>query len=163
MLYGTSVIALSLRIVVRVYTLRRIYLDDAFLVFGFLCLTASTALLFHFAKLIYLNEAYTMDLTFDISFPEVVALTDTTAILDSFLILVWASIFSVKFSFLALFHMLIRRVSTALTTYYWVIVGACLVFWIFLTSEIFIVCPYFGVESSPCHTNPPLNLYSFHY
>ncbi|MCJ1390693.1 hypothetical protein MMC18_003554 [Xylographa bjoerkii] len=152
-LYGTAAIAVSLRIITRIYTLHRLYLDDVFLVFGFLCLTTATGISLHFAKLVYLTEAYDMGLMVDVSYTSFIALTYLTVLLDSFLILVWTSNFCVKFSFLALFHMLIRRVSAALTIYYWVVVGACIISWMFLCSEIFIVCPYFGVESLECSAN----------
>ena len=39
----------------RIYTRRRLYLDDAFLVFGLASLAAATGLVFKFSRDIYIN------------------------------------------------------------------------------------------------------------
>ena len=66
---------------------------------------------------------------------------------DSFLCLTWTCIFSVKASFLALFSHLIRDVSPRLTMYFRCVIGYTFLTWMFLQTEGFIACPWFGMDS----------------
>ncbi|KAB2571176.1 hypothetical protein DBV05_g10173 [Lasiodiplodia theobromae] len=71
----------------------------------------------------------------------------------------WTAIFCVKFSFLALFKMLIRNVSTRLSRYFWCVVVATALTWAFLVSETFILCSRFGWDSLKC-SGPSTRLYT---
>lgn len=77
-------------------------------------------------------------------------MADVSKVVDAFVCLTWTATFAVKASFLALFRMLIRRISRRITIYYWVVVGCTAVTWAFMMAESFIFCSIFGLESSKC-------------
>jgi hypothetical protein len=108
---------------------------------------------FKFNRLLYTNLALKLDPTVVVSLKDVISLAHSLAFIDSFLALAWTAIFFVKFSFLALFRVLIKHISKKISIYFWVMVGYCILTWMFLVSEAFIVCPYFGAESSKCPLN----------
>lgn len=110
---------------------------------GLLCLGAGTGLVHVFCQTIFVVEAIKMDPTVVIPLDQYNDISQTYAILDAFLCVMWTTTFAVKFSFLALFRLLIRRVSKPVTTYYWIVVAITTVTWIFLVAEPFILCPYF--------------------
>ena len=143
MFYTLAVLCVTGRIIARVYTRRRLFLDDGFLIFGLLCLSAGTGLLHVFCQSIFIVEAVKIDPTVVVPLDQYQNISQVYAILDSFLCTMWTTTFAVKFSFLALFRLLIRRVSQSITTYYWIVVATTTITWIFLTSEPFILCPYF--------------------
>ena len=146
MLFGLAALCVIGRIIARIYTRRRLFLDDCFLIFGLLCLSAGTGLVHAFCRTIFVVEAVKMDPTIVVPLDQLQHLAQTYAILDSFLCVMWTTTFAVKFSFLALFRLLIRRVSKSITTYYWIVVAITIVTWIFLVGEPFILCPYFQPE-----------------
>ena len=84
---------------------------------------------------------------------DVLSLANSLAFIHTFLSLAWTAIFFVKFSFLALFRVLLKHISRKLSIYFWVMVGYFVVTWMFLVTEAFIVCPYYGAESSKCPLN----------
>jgi hypothetical protein len=131
------------------------------LIFGFVSLTAATTLVFKFIRLLYTHEALKLDPTVVVSVKDILSLMDSLAFINSFLVLIWTAIFFVKFSFLALFRLLLKHVSKKITIYFWVVVGYCIVTWLLLVSEAFIVCPYFGEETSKCPLSTILHLNCF--
>lgn len=137
-----------IRIFTRLSSRHRIYLDDVLLLFAFLCLSAATGMVYHFGYKLWYNEAYKLDPTAVISIPEILGLMFSLPYIDAFLALTWTCTFSVKFSFLALFRLLIRRLARSITVYYWLVVGFCFLTWLFLVTEAFILCPYFGLQAS---------------
>lgn len=145
--YGLGVLALTTRTIVRIHTRRRLYIDDVFLLFSFLCLTCATGLIFTFLRNVFVSEASRVDPTAIITLEDLVKLTNSMAIVDAFLALAWTTTFGVKFSFLALFRLLIRRVSGPIAIYYWCVVGFTTITWAFIISESFILCPYFGLDT----------------
>lgn len=70
------------------------------------------------------------------------------ALAVSYFCLTWTTMFAVKFSFLALFWHLIHRVSVWLSRYYCAVVGTCVVSWMFVIVEPFVLCHYFGLAGS---------------
>lgn len=143
MIFGLAVLCVLSRIFARIYTRRRLFLDDCFLIIGLLCLGAGTGLIHVFCQTIFVVEAIKMDPTVVIPLDQYNEIPQTFAILDAFLCVMWTTTFAVKFSFLALFRLLIRRVSNSITTYYWIVVAITTVTWMFLVAEPFILCPYF--------------------
>lgn len=75
-------------------------------------------------------------------------MADVSKVVDAFVCLTWTATFAVKASFLALFRVLIRRISRRITIYYWVVVGCTGVTWAFMMAESFIFCSTFGLKSS---------------
>lgn len=154
-LFAVAVLTVAARVSVRLYTRRRLYLDDCFLIFGLICLSGATGLTLTFVRNMFISEALRLDPTVVVRVDQLLALTNSMAVVDSFLALAWTAIFSVKFCFLALFRLLIRQVSKKLTVYYWCVVGFTVTTWAFLVSEGFILCPYFGAETAKCLPEPP--------
>lgn len=136
-----------MRLALRIFTRRRLYLDDYILFFGLACLTAATYLVYSFSHLIFLSNAVRLDPLVAPTLSETTKLINSLKIIDSFLALIWTTTFAVKLSFLVFFKQLIERVSKKITIYYWVVVGVTILTWMFLVSEAFILCPYFGFKT----------------
>lgn len=79
---------------------------------------------------------------------DLLELTLSTAVVNSFFCLAWATVVCVKFSFLALFRLLIRRISRTIGIYYWLVVVFTVLAGMFLVSEAFIMCSHFGPTAS---------------
>lgn len=88
------------------------------------------------------NVIFTLD--------DILDMADLSKIVDAIVCLTWSATFAVKASFLALFRVLIRRISRRITIYYWVVVGCTAVTWAFMMAESFIFCSTFGLGSSKC-------------
>lgn len=72
--------------------------------------------------------------------------------LQVFLVTVWTATFAVKFSFLTFFKTLIRKeFSPRMNKFFWFTIVFTLATWGFLVSEGFILCPYFGLDSTKCY------------
>lgn len=136
-----------MRLALRIFTRRRLYLDDYILLFGLACLAAATYLVYSFSHLIFLSNAVRLDPLVSPTFSETTKLINSLKIIDSFLALIWTTTFAVKLSFLVFFKQLIERVSKKITIYYWVVVVFTVLTWMFLVSEAFILCPYFGFKT----------------
>ena len=93
-----------------------------------------------------LEGAIPLDPTVIIPIDQLDILVGSVMYQDVFHCLIWTCIFSVKASFLALFRLMVRNVSKELSIYYWVVVVYVLVVWMFMVSEVFILCPYFGLD-----------------
>lgn len=93
-------------------------------------------------------EALQKDNTVVLTPNDMLELTLSTAVVNSFFCLAWATVVCVKFSFLALFRLLIRRISRTIGIYYWVVVVFTVLSGMFLVSEAFIMCSHFGPSAS---------------
>ena len=140
-MFSIACFTLVARILTQISTRRRLYLDDFFIILGFIILSGSTYLVLHFARSNFVTEAVFTGLIQYVPINDLLTLKDSIPVMQTFVFLSWSAIFCVKFSFLALFKVLIRRLSRRLTIYYWVVVGVTVVTWIFLASDIFIYCP----------------------
>jgi hypothetical protein len=134
------------RIISRVVARRRLYTDDAFLLFALACICTGTGLITTFYHAIFIGEAVSLDPTVVITPDQTAALLESFVIIRAFFCITWTVTFSVKASFLALFERLIRRVSKRLTLYYWCAVVMTFLSWAFFMCELFIICPYTGTE-----------------
>lgn len=136
------------RIVTRLYTRRRLFLDDAFLVFGWTCLCAANVLCFQMVRSLYVYVAFRGG-SDDIIVPtdQFRPLLRLWTVGTIYLCLTWTTMFAVKFSFLILFWHLVQHVSRWLVRYYWMVVGTCVVVWMFVICEPFVQCHYFGIHS----------------
>lgn len=151
-MFGISIVAAATRICLRLRSLQRLYLDDFFLIFACICLTAATALLYHGASAIYFVEQLTFEPAEAIAsgaisseeLPQELLLFGRTN--WSYLTLTWGGIFSVKFAFLSFFRPLVNRLPR--THMYWrvVVVITALVF-VFAVCDTFITCTKLGLAS----------------
>ena len=141
---------------IRIKSRRSISLDDYFLLFGLTCLTGATVLLLKYTRLIYMTEAVrllqtgTANIRVIFTLEDIFVMANVSKVVDAVVCLTWTATFAVKASFLALFRVLIRRISKRITIYYWVVVGCTGVTWAFMMSESFIFCSTFGLGSSKC-------------
>lgn len=142
-----AVVIVAVRVAVRIRT-RRFGLDDYFLLFGLFCLSGTTGLVLNLVRTIFIMEALQKDSNVVLAPDDLLELTHSTAVVNSFFCLAWATIVCVKFSFLALFKLLIRRISRTIGIYYWVVVVFTVLAGIFLVSEAFILCSHFGPSAS---------------
>lgn len=142
-----AVAIVAVRVVVRIRA-RRFGLDDYFLLLGLFCLSGTTGLILNLVRTIFIMEVLQKDNTVVLTPNDFLELTLSTAVVNSFFCLAWATIVCVKFSFLALFRLLIRRISRKIGIYYWVVVVVTVLSGMFLVSEAFIMCSHFGTSAS---------------
>ena len=142
-----AVLAVAGRLAIRVYTRRRLFLDDFLVIFGLGCLCTATALSYHTTRTLPLGEVYQRYSDIVISAEQNQSLLSDMKYAASVFCLVWTTTFAVKFSFLVLFWQLLQRVSKWLTRYYWVVVGTCVISWLFVISEPFVLCHYFDLST----------------
>lgn len=142
-----AVISVAGRMVTRIYTRRRLFLDDAFLVFGLACLCVATVLCYRMVRTLCLVEAIQRYPDIIIPIDQFEPLLNAMAMGVSILCLTWTTTFVVKFSFLILFWHLIQRTSRWLHRYYWTVAGTCVISWMFVICEPFMLCHYFGADT----------------
>ena len=83
MLFGLAVLCVTGRIATRLYTRRRLFLDDGFLIFGLMCLGAGTGLIHVYCRTIFVVQATKMDPTIVIPIDQDQSLAHGVAIVDS--------------------------------------------------------------------------------
>lgn len=141
------------RVIIRVHTRCQLRLDDYFILFGLSCLCAATAILLSIVRELFLAEALGIDPTIKLTTGDIQSIADMIVMQLSFRSLAWTTIVCVKFSFLALFRLLIRRLPGGIIIYYWVVVVCTSLAWLFLVSVDWLTCRNFGTTSGkkPCH------------
>ncbi len=113
-LYGTAILAASMRTVFRIYSHRRLFLDDAFLLLACATLTAAISTLYIVISPLHLvQEPGNGGSSSQIHLYQVLRLTHRA--------LVWTAIFSVKFSFLYFFRQIVERIQSLMR--HWKVVG----------------------------------------
>lgn len=152
-LYGIAILAASMRTALRIHSQRRLFLDDAFLLFACAALTAAIPLLYRNIALLY----FVQELASGGLSPEKLSqLSGVNAQAKIYLYqvlrftheaLVWTAIFSVKFSFLTFLRHIIDRIQSLVL--YWKIVGvmnilAC----VFCVCFSFMECPHTNYTAS---------------
>jgi predicted ferric reductase len=128
----------------RVNTHRSLYIDDYILLAGLLCLCPATAILYKYCDTLFLGSALLRNpsLLLKLDPGRIKELLQVTSYFYAFMALIWTTIFTVKFSFLAFFKKLIERV-TKIHTYYWIVVVITVLTWPFMVVAPFIVCRHF--------------------
>jgi hypothetical protein len=148
--FGIAMVSVLGRVVMRLRAWRRLGLDDYFLFAGAGCLTAGTVLLYKMVDQLYLFGAIQRDVSIisQVNSEELQDIIDHSAAKTMTIVaLTWTTMFAVKFSFLAFFRQLVANVDR-IQYYYWGIVVFTVVAWVFFVGQAFILCPYFGAESS---------------
>ena len=146
--FGIALIAVILKIGTRLHFRGRLFHDDSFLIIALAFLCGAKALISMVARPLYALGSLAQD-------PDIILPSDVTAMLHrgqyvlkmylSFLALTWSTLYAIKFSFLSLFRLLVR--SKRLKRYYWVVVGLCIVSWVFCSCEAFILCHFYAPPS----------------
>lgn len=137
-----------MRFYVRFRIQKEIGWDDGFLIFGLACLISGVVMLFNVIDDMYVTEAvvfgevnlFTMD--FATFIPKSIRYRKISA---AALTLMWFSICSVKFSFLALFKKLIRQMP-GMIRYWWFTVAFNIVVTGYGASVYLVACPYFSAD-----------------
>lgn len=111
-LAGIVLIAAAVRIALQIHNRRRLFLSDAFLLFACICLCAGTVVLYQFDDMLYLEQALAKGaLSVEIP-PDFLAKVGTNIkYVISYQAIIWATVFSVKFSFLSFFRPLVQRLA----------------------------------------------------
>lgn len=139
-----AVLAFTARMVHRLRTCRRLSLEDYVLIFGVACLSAITAILFKFTRIVFLFEAAgARPIYYLFTIQDIKILEESSSIVligNAGMFFIWTVIYSVKFFFLALFWLLIKRVSKRITIYFWVEVGVTTLFWVMQISLSVLPC-----------------------
>ena len=155
---GISLVTIIVRLVIRIHTRHKLYIDDYVLLFGSACFISATYLNFANSRTIFLHNAWTMNPKIIPTFVESNHLLNSFKILRTFLKLIWTTMFFVKFSFLIFFKQLIDRVSQHITIYYWIGVIFTVLFWMFIICEHFILCPHFDIKGG----KPLVSCFRYH-
>lgn len=147
---GVCILAVAIRIAIRIKWRRQLSLDDYFLLFGLASLSGAAGLAFRLMRVLFLAEVLVADhpVNYVFSAQDILEFNVAMAAVSSLVILSWTATYAVKFSFLALFRQLISRLSKKITIYFWIIVGFTLLSWAYVVVEPFILCPVFGLHSS---------------
>lgn len=133
---------------IRLHTRCQPRLDDYFMLFGLFCLCAATGVLLSIVRELFLAEALGTDPTIKLTTGDIQSVADMIVMQLSFRSLTWTTIVCVKFSFLALFRLLIRRLPGGITIYFWVVVVMCtLLAWLFMVSVDWLTCRHLGTAS----------------
>lgn len=129
-----AVLAFTARMVHRLRTCGRLSLEDYVLIFGVSCLSAITAILFKFTRIVFLFEAAgARPIYYLFTIQDIIVLERFSTIVligNAGMFFIWTVIYSVKFFFLALFWLLIKRISKRITIYFWVVVAVTTLFWV---------------------------------
>lgn len=147
---GLCLLAVAVRITIRIKLRRRLSLDDYFLLFGLACLFGAAGLALRLMRILFLTEVLETDhpVNYVFTVHDILDFNDSMAVVSSLVVLSWTATYAVKFSFLALFRHLIRRLSKRITIYYWIVAGFTSLSWAYMVVEPFILCPVFGLSSS---------------
>lgn len=159
-LYGTAISTAAMRISLRIYSQRRLFLDDAFLFIASAALTAAVPVLYKEIAPLYLIQGVASE---GLNFVKVSQLHQSGTVTDAevhlyqvlrftYEALIWTAIFSVKFSFLALFHQIVDRIHGLVL--HWKFVGVInIVAFAFCVFFSFLECPRTDYVASECGAN----------
>jgi hypothetical protein len=128
-------------------TRRRLFLDDAFLLFAVACLIASSVVMFREVYYFYLEVAVLRgDLMASLlAYINMDKLLQVHSYHFAYLMLLWSTVFSIKWTYLAFFHPLLRAMDRKIIWFYWGSVGFSIISWAFMAVPgQLITCPYFG-------------------
>ncbi|RAH69472.1 uncharacterized protein BO66DRAFT_471976 [Aspergillus aculeatinus CBS 121060] len=149
-LLGLAFLSFSGRIFIRLFTRRRLYLDDGFLILAFICLCVVTAMLYLRVQIVYIlfgvlsgdSAAYALAIKhYD-------KLLEQSKWQLGYITLLWTVVFSVKWCYFAFFYPLLRNVSRKLIWYYRFAIVFSVASWIaIVVGEELIACPYLGEEA----------------
>ena len=130
------------RLVLQLKFYHRLQLDDCFLIFACICLTASTVLCYANVGNLYWSLSYTPSFLLHLMQEHVDVAAHVHACrkaYDSSTSLLWTVIFAVKFAYLAFFRRLVDRVYPLLI--YWrIVISLCAVSFPICVISIYVSC-----------------------
>lgn len=145
---GLALCCFLFRMAIRLTYQKKLRLDDAFLILAAACLCVATGILYHITYFLYMHAA---SLLAPEAMGEVFAhfgeLLNLQKKVYPLLAMLWTATFAVKGCFLAFMHPLIWHISRRVKWYFWFVVGFCIISWMFVIVDPFIICPYFGADA----------------
>lgn len=124
------------------------------MLFGLICLCGTAGLLLNITRDLFVAEAIGRDPTVKLTVGDIQSSTDSLTIYLCFRSLAWTTIVCVKFSFLALFRLLIRNLSKRIVIYFWFVVGCTLLAWLYMVTVEWLICRHTGAgpgkKKNPC-------------
>ncbi|PVH97472.1 hypothetical protein DM02DRAFT_684903 [Periconia macrospinosa] len=153
---GVAVLAASTRIFFNVRKRGKLFVDDMFAILATCCLIASTGFIYYIHDWMYIAAAMASNPKKNGALytkTEIASLRGLLKWNNLFFFFAWTCITAVKFSFLALFWLLIRDVSRPLLWLWWFTVAITTVSWIFNGWRNAIVCGW--SSASKCAPAPP--------
>lgn len=150
-----AVLASTARLLFRYRSEHHLALEDWLVLFATICLVAETGLVYAFSRMVYFIDGATLNLPVLAFIGKDAALTKELltagpSTLVAYFTLGWITIFSIKYSFLALFYKMLRNVSRNLLAYFWCTVAATGMACVVVILESFILCPHFGADAGEC-------------
>lgn len=149
--YGIAILAAIIRLGLHINIYRRFQVDDYFVIFGCICLTASTVLGFVNVDNLFWDEEVSLNPKQALGLLEQVA--DPVAHINtyerlcfSYPSILWAAIFAIKFAYLAFFRRLIDRVPR-LKIYWRVTLGLCLISFPLCVVSVYVACMKWGLQA----------------
>ena len=151
-MYGIAILVAISRLTIRLRVQRQLLVDDVFLIFACLALSAAMGIIYRNVKPLYLTQAV-IDGLITAEQSWILYGANPAAgiqIYQSFQYshetMIWLVIFSAKFSFLFFFYRLISR-AQHLVTYWRVICLLTLIAFVFCVCCTFIGCPYINLQA----------------
>lgn len=151
-----SALVVIVGIGIRIFTRHQPRLDDYFMLFGLLCLCGTAGLLLNITRDLFVAEAIGRDPTVKLTVGDIQSSTNSLTIYLCFRSLAWTTIVCVKFSFLALFRLLIRNLSKRIVIYFWFVVGCTLLAWLYMVTVDWLICRHTG--AGPGKKKKPVSL-----
>ncbi|PVI03951.1 hypothetical protein DM02DRAFT_611901 [Periconia macrospinosa] len=150
--FALSFLSVLGRIGIRIHARKLPSADDYLVFFGLASLIAGSGVLWSNLNNLYLIQVLYVDpsIAYRVKSNDLLtAMSHFMARQVTGLALLWTATFAVKFSFLAFFWQLVEAVDN-IRKYYWFVVVATFVSWLFVIAEPFILCHKFGMESVQC-------------
>ncbi|KAN0066999.1 hypothetical protein V8E54_014923 [Elaphomyces granulatus] len=160
-LLSIALVSFFWRILIRLFTQRRFYIDDGFLTVALACLCATTVILYERIQIFYLESAILQNnrTALQIAAEQMNDIYDQSKWKFAYLFLVWTTVFAVKWCYFAFFYPFLQAMSNwkSFIFYYRFSICFSVASWLFVAvGAQFIACPY--VDRISCGS---LNLQGF--
>ncbi len=149
-LFGIALVCAAARTAIRVRQHRRLHLDDGMLLLACAALVAGNTLVFVTDDALYLSELAILDPAVGrLEYARPSFADDTLRLqraLWAFTAMVWTTLFGVKVCFLLFFRHMVQRLG-GLVTYWKVVLGLTLAFYVVCMCGNAIGCPHVGLDA----------------
>ncbi|TGO58032.1 hypothetical protein BCON_0059g00110 [Botryotinia convoluta] len=145
-LYILAITAAFIRFYIRIRIQKQFAIDDALIIVGILCITASIGLLFNYIDNLFMTEALilgTSEIYTQLPKDFIQRVYDYSERSTISLMCAWGAIVSVKFSFLFFFKKLIDRIKS-MTRYWWVVFVLNLIIAGYGLAIYILACPHYN-------------------
>ncbi|KAF2231925.1 hypothetical protein EV356DRAFT_578818 [Viridothelium virens] len=157
--YAVATTTALFRAVIQLRKRKRFDIDDCLVIFGWMPLTAATAVLSWGVSSIYeIESVETNPANIQVIGSNFLPLLNTCQIVyHVFITLTWATIISVKFAFLYFFRQLVRQLPRL--RIYWIFtIATTTVVSVYCLAISFITCPYTGSDTMKCYQSTRLRV-----